>query len=99
MQKASAGPTAARLRFEAKKNDNWEGGYRVPLLVRWPGKIDPGTQVNEIVSHLDWFPTIAAAVGDDDIKEQLKEGTRFGKKKFKVHLDGYNSTALHRGRN
>ena len=83
-------PDGGTTPFRGEKNDNWEGGYRVPLLVRWPSKIDPGTQVNEIVSHLDWFPTIAAAVGDDDIKEQLKEGTRFGKKKFKVHLDGYN---------
>jgi len=87
-------PDGGTTPFRGEKNDNWEGGYRVPLLVRWPGKIEPGTQINEIISHLDWFPTIAAAVGDDDIVEQLKKGTKFGDKKFKVHLDGYNQLPL-----
>ena len=83
-------PDGGTTPFRGEKNDNWEGGFRVPLLLRWPGKIDPGTQINEIISHLDWFPTFAGALGDDDIKEELKDGTRFGNKKFKVHLDGYN---------
>jgi arylsulfatase len=83
-------PDGGTAPFRGEKNDNWEGGYRVPLAVRWPGHIDPGTEFNEIVSHMDWFPTIAAIVGDGDIKEQLKEGVRLGDKRFKVHLDGYN---------
>jgi arylsulfatase len=83
-------PDGGTTPFRGEKNDNWEGGYRVPLLVRWPGKIEPGTQVNDIISHLDWFPTIAATLGDSDIKEKLKKGTKFGNKSFKVHLDGYN---------
>jgi arylsulfatase len=83
-------PDGGTTPFRGEKNDNWEGGYRVPMLLRWPGKIEPGTQVNEIISHLDWFPTIAGALGDDDIKEKLKQGTQFGNKNFKVHLDGYN---------
>ena len=57
-------PDGGTTPFRGEKNDNWEGGYRVPLLVRWPGKIEPGTQVNEIISHMDWFPTLAAATGD-----------------------------------
>ena len=83
-------PDGGTAPFRGEKNDNWEGGYRVPLLVRWPGKIEPGTQVNDIVSHLDWFPTVAGALGDSNIKEELKTGKRLGNKSFKVHLDGYN---------
>jgi arylsulfatase len=83
-------PDGGTTPFRGEKNDNWEGGYRVPMLLKWPGKIEPGTQVNEIISHTDWFPTFAAALGDDDIKGKLKQGTSFGDKSFKVHLDGYN---------
>jgi arylsulfatase A-like enzyme len=83
-------PDGGTTPFRGEKNDNWEGGFRVPLLVKWPGKIEPGTLVNDIISHMDWFPTIAAALGDDDIKEQLQKGVNFGNKNFKVHLDGYN---------
>jgi arylsulfatase len=83
-------PDGGTTPFRGEKNDNWEGGYRVPMLVRWPGTIEPGTLVNDIISHLDWFPTIAAATGDDDIKEKLKKGTKLGKQSYKVHLDGYN---------
>jgi arylsulfatase len=90
-------PDGGTTPFRGEKNDNWEGGYRVPLLVRWPGEIEPGTEVNEIISHLDWFPTIAAVLGDDDIKERLKNGTSFGDKSFKVHLDGYNFLPYMRG--
>jgi arylsulfatase len=83
-------PDGGTTPFRGEKNDNWEGGFRVPLLVRWPGMIDAGTEFNGIISHLDWFPTIAGALGDDDIIERLENGTNFGDKRFKVHLDGYN---------
>ena len=91
-------PDGGATPFRGEKNDNWEGGYRVPLLVRWPGTIEPGTQVNDIISHLDWFPTIAAATGDNDIKEKLKKGTKLGKQTFKVHLDGYNFLPYFQGK-
>ena len=83
-------PDGGTSPFRGEKNENWEGGFRVPMMVRWPGKIEPGSRVNHIMGHNDWFPTIAAATGTPDIKEQLKKGTRLGKKRFKVHLDGYN---------
>jgi len=86
-------PDAAMTPFRNEKNSNWEGAYRVPALVRWPGMIEPGSVSNEIVSHLDWMPTLLAVAGVPDVKEQLLEGYkagRDGKTKFKVHLDGYN---------
>ncbi|MGF1562104.1 MAG: arylsulfatase [Geminicoccaceae bacterium] len=83
-------PDGGTTPFKGEKNDNWEGGYRVPLLVRWPGVIEPGSRSNDIISHLDWFPTIAGALGDDNLKEQLLEETPFGEDNTKVHLDGYN---------
>ena len=76
--------------FRGEKNTNWEGGYRVPAMVRWPGKIKPGTVSNEIVSHQDWVPTLMAAVGEPDIREKLLKGHEADGKAFKVHLDGYN---------
>ena len=76
--------------FRGEKNTNWEGGYRVPAMVRWPAKIPGGKVVNDVTSHLDWFQTLAAAAGAPDIKEQLKKGGKQGAKTFKVHLDGYN---------
>jgi arylsulfatase len=76
--------------FRAEKNTNWEGAYRVPMLVRWPGKIPAGSVVNDTTSALDWVPTLMAATGTPDIKEQLKKGTKLGGKNFKVYLDGYN---------
>jgi arylsulfatase len=76
--------------FRNEKNSNWEGAYRVPAMVRWPGKIKPGTISNEIVSHLDWLPTLTAIAGDTEIKAKLKKGFKAGEKNFKVHLDGYN---------
>ena len=82
-------PDGGTAPFKGEKNDNWEGGYRVPLLVKWPGVIKPGTRSNDIISHLDWFPTIASALGDKDLKEKLKQGPQFGKDNTKVHLDGY----------
>ncbi|MGH8649413.1 MAG: sulfatase-like hydrolase/transferase, partial [Burkholderiales bacterium] len=83
-------PDAAMTPFRNEKNSNWEGAYRVPAMVRWPGKIKAGSVSNEIVSHLDWLPTFLAAAGDSNIKEKLLKGHTVGKKTFKVHLDGYN---------
>jgi arylsulfatase len=86
-------PDAAMTPFRNEKNSNWEGAYRVPALVRWPGVIEPGTVSNQITSHLDWMPTLMAAAGVPDVKEQLLKGYRAGrdgKTKYKVHLDGYN---------
>ena len=62
----------------------------MPLFVRWPGQIEAGKEVNHIVSHLDWFPTIAGALGDDNLVEQLRAGMRLDDEEFRVHLDGYN---------
>jgi arylsulfatase A-like enzyme len=76
--------------FRNEKNSNWEGAYRVPEMVRWPGKIPAGVVSNEIVSHLDWLPTFLAAAGEPDISAKLKAGYQAGDKTFKVHLDGYN---------
>jgi arylsulfatase A-like enzyme len=83
-------PDAAITPFRGEKNTNWEGGFRVPALVRWPGRVKPGTISNQVMSHLDWVPTLMAAVGDDAIVDKLKQGHRVGDKTFKVHLDGYN---------
>ena len=83
-------PDAAMTPFRNEKNSNWEGAYRVPAMVRWPGKIKPGSVSNEIVSHMDWLPTFLAMAGEPDIKEKLKKGHKAGNKTFKVHLDGYN---------
>ena len=83
-------PDAAITPYRGEKNTNWEGGYRVPAMVRWPGHIKPGTISNQIMSHLDWVPTLMAAAGDSQLKKQLKSGKRVGDKEFKVHLDGYN---------
>jgi arylsulfatase len=83
-------PDGATTPFRSEKNTNWEGAFRVPQLARWPGKIAPGTVSNEIVSHMDWLPTILAAAGEPEIAEKLRKGHKAGKKNFKVHLDGYN---------
>ena len=84
-------PDAASSPFFGEKNTNWEGGWRVPSMVRWPGKIEAGSVSNEIMHHMDWLPTYLAAAGVPDIKEQLKEGgVRAIGRKYKVHLDGYN---------
>jgi len=83
-------PDAGTTPFRSEKNTNWEGAYRVPCLIRWPGRIQPGSVSNEIVSGLDWLPTLMAAAGDPDIKNKLLRGHQAGTKTFKVHLDGYN---------
>jgi len=84
-------PDAASTPFRGEKNTNWEGGWRVPSMVRWPGKIKPGTWSNAIMHHMDWLPTFLAAAGEPDIKEKLKAGgvEAIGRT-YKVHLDGYN---------
>jgi arylsulfatase len=83
-------PDAGITPFRSEKNTNWEGAYRVPCYVRWPGKIRAGRVSNDIMSHEDWVPTLLAAAGVPDIKQQLLPGMRVGRKNFKVHLDGYN---------
>jgi arylsulfatase len=83
-------PDAGMTPFRSEKNTNWEGAYRVPAMVRWPGKIKPGTVSNDIVSHLDWAPTLLAVAGVPDVKEKLLKGYKADGKNFKVHLDGYN---------
>jgi arylsulfatase len=82
-------PDGAMTPFRSEKNTNWEGAFRVPALVRWPGRIAPGTVSNDIVSHLDWLPTFLAAAGESDIKDKLLGGHQAGDKTFRVHLDGY----------
>jgi len=83
-------PDAAMTPFRNEKNSNWEGAFRVPAMVRWPGKIKPGTWSNEIMSHLDWMPTLLAAAGATDVPQQLLTGYKAGDMTYKVHLDGYN---------
>jgi arylsulfatase len=76
--------------FHGEKGTTWEGGFRVPSLIRWPGVIEPGTIYNDIFSHEDMLPTIVAAAGEPDIKEKLLQGHQAGEKNFRVHLDGFN---------
>jgi arylsulfatase len=76
--------------FHGEKGTTWEGGFRVPMMVRWPGTVKPGMKVDEIISQEDWLPTLLAAAGDDDIVTRLKKGHRANGKRWKVHLDGYN---------
>ena len=83
-------PDAGTTPFRSEKNSNWEGAYRVPCFVRWPGHWPAGTTLNGIVSHEDWLPTFAAAAGNPDIKEQLYKGTKINGRSYKNHLDGYN---------
>jgi arylsulfatase len=83
-------PDGAMTPFRNEKNSNWEGAYRVPCMVRWPGKIKPGSVSNQIVSHLDWLPTFLAMAGDPEIKEKLLQGYSAGGETYKVHLDGSN---------
>jgi len=83
-------PDGGTTPFRGEKNTNWEGGYRVPAAIRWPGVIKPGTVLNDVVAHEDMVPTLMAAVGVPDIKEKLKAGFKVGNETFKVHLDGHN---------
>ena len=83
-------PDAGITPFRGEKNTNWEGGYRSPAMIRWPGEIPAGIISNQIVSKLDWFPTLVASAGDTDIVNKLQSGHRIGRTTYKVHLDGYN---------
>jgi len=83
-------PDGGTIPFRGEKNTTWEGGFRVPTLVRWPGKIKANSVSNEILSHQDWVPTLMAAAGDRNIKKKLLKGHSAAGKKFKVHLDGFN---------
>jgi arylsulfatase A-like enzyme len=83
-------PDGGTTMFRGEKNTNWEGGYRVPTMIRWPGVIKPGTIINDIGSHEDMVPTLLAAVGDTTVKDDLKKGRAIAGMTYKVHLDGYN---------
>jgi len=87
---AMSWPDGGTTMFRGEKNTNWEGGYRVPCVIRWPGVIEPGTVVNEIGSHEDMLPTLLAATGDTTVKDNLLEGRTVGGRTYRVHLDGYN---------
>jgi arylsulfatase A-like enzyme len=90
-------PDGGTTMFRGEKNTNWEGGYRVPTALRWPGVIKPGTIVNDIGAHEDMFLTLANAAGAQNVKEDLLKGTRIGSRKYKVHLDGYDLGPALRG--
>jgi arylsulfatase A-like enzyme len=83
-------PDAGTTPFRSEKNSNWEGAYRVPAFIKWPGHFQKGVTLNGIVSHEDWLVTFAAAAGDNDVKERLLKGTSINGKSYKNHLDGYN---------
>jgi arylsulfatase len=83
-------PDAGMTPFRGEKNTNWEGGWRVPAMARWPGEIPAGKISNEIMHHMDWLPTFLAAAGDDQIKQKLLRGHRAIGRNYRVHLDGYN---------
>lgn len=83
-------PDGGTTPFKGEKNTNWEGGYRVPCMMRWPGVIKPGTEINHITSHEDFVPTLVAAAGEPDVTAKLLNGYEAAGKTFKVHLDGYN---------
>ena len=83
-------PDGAMTPFRSEKNTNWEGAFRVPEVIRWPGRIPAGVVSNEIISHHDWLPTFLAAAGDPDVVEKLKAGHQIGRTTYKVHIDGYN---------
>jgi arylsulfatase len=87
---AMSWPDGGTTPFRGEKNTNWEGGYRVPTLIRWPDVIKPGTVINEIGAHEDLLPTLLSAAGEPDIKEKLHKGHQAGTMTYKVHLDGYN---------
>jgi arylsulfatase A-like enzyme len=87
-------PDGGTTPFHGEKNSSWEGGYRVPAMIRWPGVIKPGTEINGIVSHEDWVPTFVAAAGEPNVTQKLLTGYQAADKTFKVHLDGYNQRPL-----
>jgi arylsulfatase len=90
-------PDGGTTMFRGEKNTQWEGGFRVPAIIRWPGVIKPGTVVNEICAHEDMLTTLVAAAGDKTVKDDLKKGRRIGGTNYKVHLDGYDLGPALRG--
>jgi arylsulfatase len=90
-------PDGGTTPFAGEKGTTWDGGFRVPAIIKWPGVIEPGTIFNDIFSHEDMMPTLLAAAGDDKIKEKLLKGTKVGEKNLKVHLDGYNMMPFFKG--
>ena len=91
-------PDGGQSPFRGEKNTNWEGGYRVPCAIRWPGVIKPGTVLNDVFAHEDMLPTLLAAAGEPDVKGKLLKGMPAGGRTFKVHLDGYDITGALAGR-
>ena len=87
-------PDGGTTPFRGEKNTNWEGGYRVPAMVRWPGLVPPRTEINDIFSAEDWATTLVAAAGEPDVKNKLLQGYDAAGKNFKVHLDGYDQRDL-----
>ena len=83
-------PDGGMTPFRSEKNTNWEGAFRIPEVIRWPGHIPAGVVSNEIIQHHDWLPTFLAAAGDTDTVEELKAGKTIGDTTYKVHIDGYN---------
>jgi arylsulfatase A-like enzyme len=90
-------PDGGTTIFRGEKNTQWEGGFRVPTLIRWPGVIKPGTTINGIGAHEDMIPTLLAAAGGATVKEDLLKGRKIGDMTYKVHLDGYNQLPFFRG--
>ncbi len=90
-------PDGGTTPFKGEKATNWEGGFRVPTLIRWPGVIKPGTTYNDIFAHEDFLPTFASAAGDTDVVSRCAKGCQSGKKTFKVHLDGYDLIPFFKG--
>ena len=90
-------PDGGTTMFRGEKNTQWEGGYRVPCAIKWPGVIKPGTVVNDIGSHEDMLPTLVAAAGNPDATEQLLKGANLGGRNYKVHIDGYNLLPAFKG--
>ena len=90
-------PDGAMTPFHGEKGTTWEGGMRIPMMVRWPGVVKPGTQVNDMVTLMDWMPTFASAAGISNLKETMKTGFNSGSKTFKVRLDGYDLMPLLKG--
>jgi arylsulfatase len=90
-------PDGGTTPFHGEKGTNWEGGQRVPLLVRWPGVLRPGSEINDMIAHNDWLPTLLAAAGDPDVKARLAQGHQANGKTWKVRLDGYNFLPYFRG--
>src|SRR5271166_1057115 len=91
-------PDGGQTPFAGGKGTVLEGGFRVPMLLRWPGKVPAGKIENQIVSGLDWFPTLVSVAGNPNIVEELKKGKQIGDRTYKVHLDGYDQTELFTGK-